>query len=60
MLDALKLIVLLIVGLVISIGLVYVGSIVIMWLFGLGAVLLIVGLAFVIVTYFWDLIVSKS
>jgi hypothetical protein len=60
MLDAIKLIVLLIVGLVISIGLVYVGSIVIMWLLGVGAVLLIVGLAFVIVTYFWDLIVSKS
>lgn len=57
MLDAIKLIVLLIVGLVISIGLVYVGSIVIMWLFGLGAVLLIVGLAFVIITYLWDLIV---
>lgn len=57
MLDVLKLIVLLIVGGVISIGLVYVGSIVIMWLFGLGVVLLIVGLAFVIITYLWDLIV---
>ncbi len=60
MLDALKLIVLLIVGLAISVGLVYVGSIVIMWLLGVGVVLLIVGLAFVIITYFWDLIVSKS
>ena len=60
MLDALKLIVLLIVGLTISIGLVYVGSIVIMWLLGVGVVLLIVGLAFVIVTYFWDLFISKS
>lgn len=60
MLGVIKLILILIVGACISVALIYIGSLVIMWLLGAGAVVMLIGLTLIIASCLWDVLTGKK
>lgn len=60
MLEVIKLILILIVGACISVALIYIGSLVIMWLLGVGVVVFLIGLTLIIASCLWEFFTGKK